>query len=524
MSWERFKKYYIGLEKLGFAMDVSKVDFDDAFLASMDAPMKEAFAAMKALEGGATANPDEGRMVGHYWLRAPELAPTPEIRSEIEATVAKIKDFAEKVHSGKISGADGKFENILCIGIGGSALGPQFVSEALGSPRSDKMKAFFLDNTDPDGYDIVFDKLEGKLGRTLAVIASKSGGTPEPRNAMVEAIVKWEAAGLDFAKHAVVTTGENSKLYNFAKQRGFLEFFPMWDWVGGRTSEFAAVGLLPAALQGIDIGQMLGGAADMDAATRVEDASKNPAAMLALMWWKCTGGKGLKDMVILPYKDRLLLFSRYLQQLIMESLGKEFNLKGERVEQGISVFGNKGSTDQHAYVQQLRDGIDNFFVTFIEVLKDRCGASPEVSAGETSGDYLQAFMLGTRKALAEKGRESITITVADCSPRSIGMLIALYDRAVGFYASLAGINAYHQPGVEAGKKAASSMLAIKAEIVAALESAKRAMSVDEIAKEIKLENDKETVFKLLMHLISNVQSSVSRQSGSGFEAKFIKGN
>ena len=240
MSWERFKKYYIELEKLGFAMDVSKVDFDDAFLASMDAPMKEAFAAMKALEGGATANPDEGRMVGHYWLRTPELAPTPQIRGEIEATVAKIKDFAEKVHSGEISGADGKFENILCIGIGGSALGPQFVSEALGSPRSDKMKVFFLDNTDPDGYDIVFDKLEGKLGRTLAVIASKSGGTPEPRNAMVEAIAKWEAAGLDFAKHAVVTTGENSKLYNFAKQRGFLEFFPMWDWVGGRTSEFAA--------------------------------------------------------------------------------------------------------------------------------------------------------------------------------------------------------------------------------------------------------------------------------------------
>ena len=116
---------------------------------------------------------------------------------------------------------------------------------------------------------------------------------------------RWEKAGLDFAKHAVVTTGVGSKLYNYAKERGFLEFFPMWDWVGGRTSEFAAVGLLPAALQGIDIRTMLKGAAEMDAATRVADMRKNPAAMLALMWYKCTSGKGLKDMVILPYKDRL---------------------------------------------------------------------------------------------------------------------------------------------------------------------------------------------------------------------------
>src|SRR5690606_39693049 len=96
-----------------------------------------------------------------------------------------------------------------------------------------------------------------------------------------------------------------------------------------------------------------------------------PAALLALMWLHETGGKGLKDMVILPYKDRLLLFSRYLQQLVMESLGKEFDLEGKVVNQGIAVYGNKGSTDQHAYVQQLREGVNNFFVTFIEVLKDR---------------------------------------------------------------------------------------------------------------------------------------------------------
>jgi glucose-6-phosphate isomerase len=119
---------------------------------------------------------------------------------------------------------------------------------------------------------------------------------------------------------------------------------------------------------------------------------KNPAALLALMWHHATGGHGLKDMVILPYKDRLLLFSRYLQQLVMESLGKKYDLDGAEVNQGISVFGNKGSTDQHAYVQQLRDGLNNFFVTFIEVLHDRNGKSALVEDSVTSGDFLNGFL------------------------------------------------------------------------------------------------------------------------------------
>src|SRR5205085_3975927 len=140
------------------------------------------------------------------------------------------------------------------------------------------------------------------------------------------------------------------------------------DWVGGRTSEFSAVGLLPAALQGFDIDALLAGARACDEATRLHDTRKNPAALMALMWHHATEGKGRKDLVVLPYKDRLLLFSRYLQQLVMESIGKQFDLKGNRVEQGLAVYGNKGSTDQHAYVQQLREGVPNFFAVFVRVL------------------------------------------------------------------------------------------------------------------------------------------------------------
>src|SRR5690606_18690301 len=221
--------------------------------------------------------------------------------------------------------------------------------------------------------------------------------------------------------------------------------FPMWDWVGGRTSELAGVGLLPAALQGIDIKSLLDGAAAMDTLTRSRETRNNPAALLASMWFYATNGRGDKDMVILPYKDRLMLFSKYLQQLIMESLGKERDLDGNIVNQGIAVYGNKGSTDQHAYIQQLREGVNNFFVTFIEVLRDQDGEAVAVENDFTSGDFLNGFLLGTRQALHDNGRESITITIDEVTPRSIGMLIALYERAVGFYASLVNINAYHQP-------------------------------------------------------------------------------
>src|SRR6185369_4509082 len=139
-----------------------------------------------------------------------------------------------------------------------------------------------------------------------------------------------------------------------------------------------------------------------------------------------TDGRGSKDMVVLPYKDRLLLMAKYLQQLVMESLGKELDLQGRVVNQGIVVYGNKGSTDQHAYVQQLREGANNFFATFIHVLDDGEGGEWEVQPGFHSGDYLLGFLLGTRAALEEKDRESVTITLDTLDEAALGRLIALF--------------------------------------------------------------------------------------------------
>jgi glucose-6-phosphate isomerase len=186
----------------------------------------------------------------------------------------------------------------------------------------------------------------------------------------------------------------------------------------------------------------------------------------------------------------------------MESLGKERDLAGNIVYQGIAVYGNKGSTDQHAYVQQLRDGVPNFFATFIEVRKDRDGAPFDVEPGVTSGDYLQGFLRGTRSALYENGRDSITISVPRVDAFTVGALIALYERAVGFYGSLVNINAYHQPGVEAGKKAAARILALQGKVRAALDTARGApRTAEQLAAET--ESDPEDVYHVLNHMAAN---------------------
>jgi glucose-6-phosphate isomerase len=277
----------------------------------------------------------------------------------------------------------------------------------------------------------------------------------------------------------------------------------MYDWVGGRTSEMSAVGLLAAALQGIDIREMLAGAKEMDAATRTPKLKENPAALLALSWYFAGNGKGEKDMVVLPYKDSLILFSRYLQQLVMESLGKEKDLEGNTVYQGIAVYGNKGSTDQHAYVQQLREGVPNFFLTFIEVLEDRQGTSPEVEPGVTSGDYLSGLLQGTRQALYENQRDSVTVTIPQVNPRTVGALIALYDRAVGLYGFLVNINAYHQPGVEAGKKAAAAVLDLQKRVMQVLKEEGGSISLEELAQKAEASDQIEAIYKMLRHLQAN---------------------
>lgn len=504
--WQRYQDWLYYHDGLKLYLDVSRMRFDDDFVRKIQPRFEKAFKDMAALEAGAIANPDENRMVGHYWLRDANLAPTAALKHDIVSTLESLQTFAKDVHSGKIHPPLAeKFTDIISIGIGGSALGPQFVAEAL-SPVDAPLAIHFIDNTDPAGIDRILSKLQNRLFSTLVINISKSGGTPEPRNGLLEVKHAYETKGLNFANYAIAVTSEGSNLDKLAQTEGWLATFPMHDWVGGRTSEMSAVGLLPAVLQGIDITAMLDGAREMDQATRATDIKKNPAALLALSWYFAGNGKGEKDMVVLPYKDSLLLFSRYLQQLVMESLGKESDLEGNTVYQGIAVYGNKGTTDQHAYVQQLREGVPNFFLTFIEVLEDRRGESIQVEPGVTSGDYLSGLLQGTRQAIYENQRDSITVTISQVTPRTVGALIALYERAVGLYGFLVNVNAYHQPGVEAGKKAAAAVLELQQQVVGVLSEVGQPISLADLAVKVGAPGKIETIYKIVRHLNANHRS------------------
>ncbi len=442
--------FHLRDEALGFWIDARRMGLAPQDLENP--AVAGALVHLEELEGGGIANPDEGRRVGHFWLRDAALAPDG-LGDVIEACRLRVVEFAAGIRS------EGRFDTVLQVGIGGSALGPQLLSDAL---PGEGLDLAFLDNTDPEGIDRVLGGLD--LGRTLVLVVSKSGGTRETRNGMLEVRAACERAGLEFAERAVAVTCEDSQLDRLAAREGWIARFPLWDWVGGRFSVTSAVGLLPAALAGRDIDGLLAGAFAMDRWGRAP-AARNPAVLLAASWLEATEGRALRSMVVLPYRDRLVLWPRYLQQLIMESLGKRLDLQGRVVHQGLTVYGNKGSTDQHAYVQQLREGPDDHFICFVASLQSgRASPDIEVEPGITTADYLRGFFLGTRRAVSEAGRKNLSLVLDRLDARSLGALIALHERAVGLYAAMVGINAYHQPGVEAGQVAAGEVLALQARL------------------------------------------------------------
>ena len=498
-QWQRFCQMLWHHQDLGFWLDVSRMALGQQDLDGLAPRFDAAFAAMAALEAGAIANADEGRQVGHYWLRSPELAPDPAITAHISAEIDRIEAFAQDVISGSLQTPSGQaFTDVLWIGIGGSGLGPLLMIRALQS-KGQGLPFHFFDNVDPQGLSRTLAELGGRLATTLVIVVSKSGGTPEPHIGMNQARQRLESAGGQWGKQSVAVTLLGSKLDQQAEAEGWLRRFDMFDWVGGRTSITSAVGLLPGALIGADIRAFLEGAAVMDQATRTPDLTANPAGLMAAAWYVAGHGKGQRDMVVLPYRDRLEVFSRYLQQLVMESLGKKCDRSGNVVHQGIAVYGNKGSTDQHAYVQQLRDGIDNFFVTFIEALDDP--ADIAAIDGAWPGDYLDGFLQGTRSALMEGGRQSMAITLRRFDARSLGALVALFERAVGLYGELVNVNAYHQPGVEAGKAAAAEILDLQKRIEAVLADGQP--RTVEALQEATGSDGAEGVFWILRHLCMN---------------------
>ena len=465
-NWtERCHKYTFVDGSSGFQINFAGMAFTDADIEAMSKRFVGVHEEMLKIERGEIKNPDENRKVTHFTDRS--VYTGSEEYQEVEA-------FAEAIRSGRIVGSTGKkFEAAFINGIGGSALGPQLIQMAINGPywneksdaqRNGYLKIYFLDNTDTAG---LADALQvADLEKTLVVNISKSGGTQETKNNMIVCREYYEAAGLDFTKHACAITMKKSELDQLARGENWLKVFEMAESIGGRTSETSIVGHLPAALAGIRFKDLLAGACHMDGLTANPQLTHNPAYMLAAMWYIAGKGKGDCNMVIVPYSDRLILLSRYLQQLVMESLGKALDLDGKEVHQGLNVFGNKGGTDAHAFIQQLNDGRDDFFATFIEVLKD--AEKLPITANTEMGTYLHGFLEGLSAALRGKGRQIITIRVPEVDAFTLGMLIALYERAVAIYAEFININAFHQPGVQAYKLAAKGILALREKVMAKL--------------------------------------------------------
>lgn len=518
--WQRFQDLLWYDPALGLWLDASRMALTTADLQALEPRCAASFRAMRDLEAGAVANRDEQRQVGHYWLRDPERAPTPEARALIRDEIDRLDLFGREVRGGVLTAPGGApFTDVLWIGIGGSGLGPLLIIKAL-QTQGEGLPFHFFDNVDPQGMSATLAALGPRLLTTLVIVVSKSGGTPEPRLGMEQARARLEALGGHWSRQAVAITMVGSQLDQHASGEGWLARFDMPDWVGGRTSITSAVGLLPAVLAGADMRGFLDGAAAMDGLTRVESLHGNPAALLAASWYVAGEGKGRRDMVVLPYRDRLEVFSRYLQQLVMESLGKRLDRDGNVVHQGLAVYGNKGSTDQHAYVQQLRDGLDNFFAVFIEALDEPSDILPV--AGENPADFLSGFLQGTRAALCEGGRQSLTITLQRFDARSLGALIALFERAVGLYGEWINVNAYHQPGVEAGKTAAAEILALQQRLEGALSDG-APHSLSDLGGALGLESP-ESLFWILRHLcFSGRGYSASGDWGQPQTLRFQKG-
>ena len=459
MDWaERCRRYTLTDGRSGFAISFAGMDFTETDLAGLRARFARALTGIADIESGKIKNPDEQRRVTHFTDRA-AYPDSPEFLA--------VEQFAAAVR------AEGRFDAVVVNGIGGSALGPQLMQFAVNGPywnelsreqRRNGLKIYFLDNTDSAGFADLLAVMVPE--RTLHLVVSKSGGTQETKNNLIAMRDFYAGQGVDFASHAVAVTMKDSALWREAAAEKWLAVFEMAESIGGRTSETAVVGHLPAALTGIDFRRFLSGACAMDRWTREPDYRNNPALFLAAMWFLSGNGRGDRNMVIVPYSDRLVLLSRYLQQLVMESLGKELDLDGKVVHQGLNVFGNKGGTDAHAFIQQLNDGRNDFFATFIEVLRD--ARRVDISSGVTMGDYLHGFFEGLSAALRGKGRQVITIRIPELDVYSLGQIIALYERTVAVYAEFININAFHQPGVQAYKLAAKDMLALQAKLFAAL--------------------------------------------------------
>lgn len=377
-----------------------------------------------------------------------------------EETVWLVKEYASLVKD--------RFENILVLGIGGSALGGIAVTEALLKPywnllpkekRNNFPRIFFLDNIDPDQITGLLDLLD--LKKTLVNVITKSGSTAETMSQymIVKDILEREL-GDNYRKNIVATTDKKvGILRQLADQEGY-KTFVIPDDVGGRFSVFSAVGLLPFALVGIDIDEIISGVKDMDLALKNTDIWENIAAQNALIHYLMDIQKGKKLSVMMPYSSRLKYISDWYVQLWAESLGKEYNNDGEKVNCGPTPLKALGATDQHSQIQLYNEGPNDKIINFIRVEKfDNVVEIPKIFeytgigylGGKTINDLLNAEADSTKVALVDFERPNVTITLPKLNGYYVAQLLYMLEVQTAIAGELYNINTFNQPGVEQAK-------------------------------------------------------------------------
>ncbi|QNP40342.1 glucose-6-phosphate isomerase [Lysobacter solisilvae (ex Woo and Kim 2020)] len=446
---------YASFARQGYDRAALDILFDQ--LAAVDGPGR-----LRALFAGETVNPTEARPALHTALRGDLTHETVarDAHAQAQATRSRMRGLIAALAASDVT-------DIVSVGIGGSDLGPRLAVDALSAPTPDRFRVHFLSNVDGAAAQRTLAGLDP--ARTAVLLISKSFGTQET---LLNGAILRQWLGDDERLYAITANAERAaSTFAIAPDR----ILPMWDWVGGRYSLWSAVGLPIALAIGADrFDELLAGAAEMDAHVLDAAPRDNLAAWHALTAIWNTNARGLATQAVMPYDERLKLLPNYLQQLVMESLGKSVKLDGSPVGvQTVPVWwGGVGTDSQHSFFQALHQGTQIVPVDFIGVAR---GDDPyrENHAALLSNLLGQAEALANGQASADPhraypgNRPSTMILLDSLTPRSLGALLALYEHSVYLQALVWGINPFDQFGVELGKQVANRLLpAVHGEAVA----------------------------------------------------------
>jgi len=442
----------------------------------------------QAMFAGERINATENRAVLHTALRSksehPVVVDGKDVMPEVRENLARMREFVEGVHSGRIVGHTGKaFTDVVNIGIGGSDLGIVMATEALARYRHRNLRMHCVSNIDGAQLADVLERADP--ARTLFIVCSKTFTTLETlSNAKLarQWVVDRLGAGAPSKHFAAVSTNQSAMdAFLIAPQNRFT----MWDWVGGRYSLWSAVGLSLALAVGMDNFElMLEGGRLIDEHFQTTPLERNLPVLLGLIGVWNQNFLGIESLAVLPYDQRLHRFAAYLQQLDMESNGKSVTLAGEPIDYrtGVTLWGEPGSNAQHSFFQLLHQGNAPVAADFIAPINAssehqshhnlalaNCFAQAQAFAFGQDASQVRADL--SAKALSEDAisrllphklhagnRPSSILLFPRLGPRTLGKLIALYEHKVFVQSVIWGINAFDQWGVELGKKLAENLI------------------------------------------------------------------